>query len=267
MGVPVARTTIAIYTLSSVLAGLAVVFSLHPAGYSLSALGVELDAIAAVVIGGTLSDRGLRLCCGHVHWRHAARIGANLHRLRWNPVELVDQDCRRRAFVYVHRVATACFQGPRATKNLNTWTYKMSEPGSLIRTLSGRPPARNFHSYVINEVGRAIVSGDMPVGSNLPGDAEMMMRFGVSRTVLREALKTLEAKGLSKPAPKSVHGFCHSHAGTFLTVRCWAGRLRAGRRPPSCGPFWSCAAAWRFRPPGWRLSTARTRLCACCTTG
>jgi DNA-binding FadR family transcriptional regulator len=78
----------------------------------------------------------------------------------------------------------------------------MSEPGSLIRTLSGRQAARNFHSYVINEVGLAIVSGDMPVGSGLPGDAEMMDRFGVSRTVLREALKTLEAKGLVEARAK-----------------------------------------------------------------
>lgn len=78
----------------------------------------------------------------------------------------------------------------------------MSEPGSLIRTLSGRPAARNYHSYVINEVGRAIVAGDMPVGSSLPGDAEMMDRFGVSRTVLREALKTLEAKGLVEARAK-----------------------------------------------------------------
>lgn len=78
----------------------------------------------------------------------------------------------------------------------------MSEPGSLIRTLSGRPAARNYHSYVINEVGRAIVSGAMPVGSSLPGDAEMMDRFGVSRTVLREALKTLEAKGLVEARAK-----------------------------------------------------------------
>lgn len=78
----------------------------------------------------------------------------------------------------------------------------MSEPGSLIRTLSGRQAARNFHSYVINEVGRAIVAGDMPVGSNLPSDAEMMDRFGVSRTVLREALKTLEAKGLVEARAK-----------------------------------------------------------------
>lgn len=78
----------------------------------------------------------------------------------------------------------------------------MSEPGSLIRTLSGRPAARNYHSYVINEVGRAIVAGEMPVGSGLPGDAEMMSRFGVSRTVLREALKTLEAKGLVEARAK-----------------------------------------------------------------
>lgn len=78
----------------------------------------------------------------------------------------------------------------------------MSEPGSLIRTLSGRQSARNFHSYVINEVGRAIVAGEMPVGASLPGDAEMMDRFGVSRTVLREALKTLEAKGLVEARAK-----------------------------------------------------------------
>jgi simple sugar transport system permease protein len=66
MGVPVARTTILIYTLSSTLAGLAgVVFSLYTsAGYSLNALGVELDAIAAVVIGGTLLTGGYGLVAG-----------------------------------------------------------------------------------------------------------------------------------------------------------------------------------------------------------
>lgn len=66
MGVPVARTTVLIYTLSSTLAGLAgVVFSLYTsAGYSLNALGVELDAIAAVVIGGTLLTGGYGLVAG-----------------------------------------------------------------------------------------------------------------------------------------------------------------------------------------------------------
>lgn len=78
----------------------------------------------------------------------------------------------------------------------------MSEPGSIIRALAGRPAARNFHSYVIGEVGLAIVSGQIGVGEILPGDSEMMHRFGVSRTVLREALKTLEAKGLVEARAK-----------------------------------------------------------------
>lgn len=60
MGVRVAPTTILIYILSSVLAGLSgIVFSFYTsAGYSLAAVGVELDTIAAVVIGGTLLTGG-----------------------------------------------------------------------------------------------------------------------------------------------------------------------------------------------------------------
>ncbi|MDF2995628.1 MAG: sugar transporter permease YjfF [Xanthobacteraceae bacterium] len=60
MGVRVGQTTIRIYMLSSVLAGLSgIVFSLYTSsGYSLSAVGVELDTIAAVVIGGTLLTGG-----------------------------------------------------------------------------------------------------------------------------------------------------------------------------------------------------------------
>jgi ribose/xylose/arabinose/galactoside ABC-type transport system permease subunit len=60
MGVRVGPATIRIYMLSSVLAGLSgIVFSFYTsAGYSLSAVGVELDTIAAVVIGGTLLTGG-----------------------------------------------------------------------------------------------------------------------------------------------------------------------------------------------------------------
>lgn len=78
----------------------------------------------------------------------------------------------------------------------------MIEAGSLIRSLSGRPAARNFHTFVINEIGHAIVTGKFPVGSILASDAVMMETYGVSRTVLREALKTLEAKGLVEARPK-----------------------------------------------------------------
>ncbi len=78
----------------------------------------------------------------------------------------------------------------------------MSEPGSLIRSISGRPAARNYHTFVINEIGLGIVTGKFAVGSVLPSDAEMMERYGVSRTVLREALRTLEAKGMVEARPK-----------------------------------------------------------------
>ncbi|MFS7384322.1 galactofuranose ABC transporter, permease protein YjfF [Rahnella inusitata] len=66
MGVPVRRTTIYIYMLSSTLAVLSgIVFSLYTsAGYALAASGVELDAIASVVIGGTLLSGGVGTVLG-----------------------------------------------------------------------------------------------------------------------------------------------------------------------------------------------------------
>ncbi len=78
----------------------------------------------------------------------------------------------------------------------------MYEAGSLIRSLTGRPAARNYHAYVINEIGHGIVSGAYPVGSLLASDAVMMEQYGVSRTVLREAVRTIEAKGLVEARPK-----------------------------------------------------------------
>ncbi len=59
--------------------------------------------------------------------------------------------------------------------------------------------SRNSHGQVVEEIGTAIVAGEFPVGSVLPGDVELAQRFGVSRTVLREAMKTLTAKGLVVP--------------------------------------------------------------------
>lgn len=66
MGVQVGRVTILIYSLSGFLAALAgIVFSLYTsAGYSLAATGTEMDAIAAVVIGGTLLSGGYGYMAG-----------------------------------------------------------------------------------------------------------------------------------------------------------------------------------------------------------
>ena len=69
----------------------------------------------------------------------------------------------------------------------------------LLETVITGTNARTSHAQVVNELGRAIVAGEFPVGSTLPGDTELAARFKVSRTVLREAMKTLSAKGLVVP--------------------------------------------------------------------
>lgn len=66
MGLPVARNKILVYAFSGFCAALAgVVFSFYMlSGYALHAQGAELDAIAAVVIGGTLLSGGVGYIAG-----------------------------------------------------------------------------------------------------------------------------------------------------------------------------------------------------------
>lgn len=66
MGLPVARTTVLVYALSGLCAALGgVVYTFYMlSGYGLHAVGMELDAIAAVVIGGTLLSGGVGYVVG-----------------------------------------------------------------------------------------------------------------------------------------------------------------------------------------------------------
>jgi len=68
MGLPVARTKIGIYSLSGFCSALAgVVFTFYTlSGYALDGKGMELDAIATVVIGGTLLTGGAGSAFGTV---------------------------------------------------------------------------------------------------------------------------------------------------------------------------------------------------------
>lgn len=77
----------------------------------------------------------------------------------------------------------------------------MSRPDAARRLLAdgaliAPPRPRTHHGHVMHGLGLGIVCGQYPENSILPGDNELQDRFGVSRTVLREALKTLSAKGL-----------------------------------------------------------------------
>jgi DNA-binding FadR family transcriptional regulator len=55
---------------------------------------------------------------------------------------------------------------------------------------------RRLHAHVVDALAPMIVSGELSPGSLLPTEPEMSARFGVSRSVVREALRVLGAKGL-----------------------------------------------------------------------
>jgi DNA-binding FadR family transcriptional regulator len=58
------------------------------------------------------------------------------------------------------------------------------------------PRAHSNHAEVARSIGIDIIAGRYAEGARLPGDAELIAMFGVSRPVLRESVKTLVAKGL-----------------------------------------------------------------------
>jgi len=66
MGLPVSRTKVVVYVISGFCSAVAgILFSFYTlSGYSLTAVGMELDAIAAVVIGGTLLTGGYGFVLG-----------------------------------------------------------------------------------------------------------------------------------------------------------------------------------------------------------
>ena len=66
MGLPVGRTKVLIYTINGFCSALAgVVFTFYMlSGYGLHAVGMEMDAIASVVIGGTLLSGGVGYVLG-----------------------------------------------------------------------------------------------------------------------------------------------------------------------------------------------------------
>ncbi|MFS0773254.1 FadR/GntR family transcriptional regulator [Sphingomonas sp. 1P08PE] len=59
------------------------------------------------------------------------------------------------------------------------------------------------HISLAAQLGVAIVTGHHAPGSTLPGEIELAETFGVSRSVIRESLRMLSAKGLVESRPKA----------------------------------------------------------------
>lgn len=65
------------------------------------------------------------------------------------------------------------------------------------------PRLRNFHHQVVDAIGRDIVAGTYAVGSQLPTEPQLAEHHGASRLIIREAMKSLAAKGLVSIRPRT----------------------------------------------------------------
>ena len=61
---------------------------------------------------------------------------------------------------------------------------------------------RNLCGQVVHDLGCRILAGDVKPGAPLPQEPTLCEQMGVSRTVIREAIKSLAAKGLVESRPK-----------------------------------------------------------------
>jgi GntR family transcriptional regulator, galactonate operon transcriptional repressor len=72
---------------------------------------------------------------------------------------------------------------------------------------------RGLHREVVHQLGLLVLGNETAPGATLPDETALSERFGVSRTVVREAIKVLASKGLVESRPK---------VGTRVRPRrCW----------------------------------------------
>lgn len=62
-------------------------------------------------------------------------------------------------------------------------------------TFESVPQARR-HEHVSRQIARSLVRGELRAGDTMPAEAELLGAFNVSRSVIREALRSLEQRGM-----------------------------------------------------------------------
>src|ERR1700732_1918785 len=65
-----------------------------------------------------------------------------------------------------------------------------------------------LYEQIVQQVEDSILKGQLKPGDQLPAERDLAQAFGVSRTAVREAVKTLREKGLVE---------AYSGRGTFVT--------------------------------------------------
>ncbi|MFY5584654.1 FadR/GntR family transcriptional regulator [Acinetobacter baumannii] len=63
-------------------------------------------------------------------------------------------------------------------------------------------PSKSQHALIVQQLGLKIVSGEISENEKLPSEVDLCEEYKVSRTVFREAIRVLNAKGLTYSRPK-----------------------------------------------------------------
>ncbi|MGW8377280.1 FCD domain-containing protein [Streptomyces sp. ODS28] len=87
----------------------------------------------------------------------------------------------------------------RTTTNAPAWEGSEADMSRVGRRTAGSR-GRGLHGQLVQQLGQMIVSGDLGADRPLVPE-EIGQRFEVSRTVVRESLRVLEAKGLVSARP------------------------------------------------------------------
>ena len=62
-----------------------------------------------------------------------------------------------------------------------------------------------LYEQIVQQIEDSILRGQLKPGEQLPAERDLAQRFGVSRTAVREAVKTLREKGLVEPIRGAGH--------------------------------------------------------------
>ena len=90
---------------------------------------------------------------------------------------------------------------------MNSWkTPSPPDTGasrSFHETLPRPRRPRGLVGEIVESLAASIREGQLQPGAKLPTETEIMARFDVSRTVVRESLSRLQASGLVESAPSA----------------------------------------------------------------
>lgn len=90
---------------------------------------------------------------------------------------------------------------------------------------------RSVHGNTVDYLGRAIVAGRFGSGGALPPEPLLCEELGVSRTVVRESVKSLVAKGLIQTGPKVGTRVLSSDQWNWFDPEVIGWQARAGLTP------------------------------------